>query len=93
MSGYLSVGLGKRRVFPSHPVMPSCTLPMWTYLSVGFDKRRVFPIRLLTFGCISFSHSSVDVWLSLPSHPLMSGHLSVGVGKRRVSPIHPLMYG
>jgi hypothetical protein len=62
------------------------------HLSVGVDKRRVFPIRPLMSGCI-FSHSSVDVWLSLPIHPLMSGHLSVGVDKRRVSPIRPLTYG
>ncbi|KAI5409999.1 hypothetical protein KIW84_055462 [Lathyrus oleraceus] len=66
MSGHLSVGVGKRQVFPIRPLTSGCIpssihLLMSGHLSVGVDKRRTSPVRPLTSGRV------------FPVHPLMSG--------------------
>ena len=72
MSGYLSVGLGKRRVFPGRPQLVTSPLVL---VNVEF-----FPFRPLTYGCIPSSHSLMSGYLSVgfdkrrvfPSRPLAS---------------------
>ena len=84
MSGYLSVGLGKRWVFPHYVrwrmVVSLFPFILWCLVTSPLVLVNVefFPLRPLTYGCIPSSHS------------LMSGYLSVGLGKRWVFPSCPL---
>ena len=72
MSGYLSVGFDKRRVFPGRPQLVTSPLVL---VNVEF-----FPFRPLTYGCIPSSHSLMSGYLSVglgkrrvfPSCPLAS---------------------